>query len=181
MAASRPAPPATPPSAPPTAASCATGWSRWCRTRCARSRSRAARPTPGPATWCTCGSRRATPRGVRGRGCFRRGPSRPRRPRWTRMAALSPTLPASTRGSRPVADYTEPVSGGVHSTFVYTQPRFGTHVYLTDDATGSMRVIDLNDPLHPREIARWQPRAVLAGNYVHDLDVKDGLAYLAYW
>ncbi len=82
---------------------------------------------------------------------------------------------------RAVADYTETVSGGVHSTFVYTQPRFGTHVYLTDDATGSLRVIDLNDPLHPREIARWQPRENLAGNYVHDLDVKDGLAYLAYW
>ena len=82
---------------------------------------------------------------------------------------------------RAVADYTETVSGGVHSTFVYTHPRFGTHVYLTDDATGSMRVIDINDPLHPREIARWQPREVLAGNYVHDLDVRDGFAYLAYW
>jgi len=80
---------------------------------------------------------------------------------------------------RAVADYTETVSGGVHSAFVYTQPRHGTHVYLTAD--GSMRVIDLNDPLHPREIARWQPREVLAGNYVHDLDVRDGLAYLAYW
>jgi hypothetical protein len=33
-------------------------------------------------------------------------------------------------------EYTETVTGGVHSTFVYTQPRHGTHVYLTDDATG---------------------------------------------
>ena len=82
---------------------------------------------------------------------------------------------------RPVADYTETVTGGVHSTYVYTQPNHGTHVYLTDDATGSMRVIDINTPTQPREIARWQPRAELAGNYVHDLEVKDGLAYLAYW
>jgi hypothetical protein len=79
------------------------------------------------------------------------------------------------------SEYTETVTGGVHSAFVYTQPRHGTHVYLTDDATGSLRVIDLNDPLRPREIARWQTRPDQAGNYLHDLDVQDGLAYLAYW
>jgi hypothetical protein len=79
-----------------------------------------------------------------------------------------------------IGDYTETVTGGVHSAFVYTQPKHGTHVYLTDDATGSLRVIDLNDPRAPREIARWQtPRP--AGRYVHDVDVRDGLAYLSYW
>jgi hypothetical protein len=82
---------------------------------------------------------------------------------------------------RVVADYTETVTGGVHSAFVYTQPRFGTHVYLTDDATGSMRVIDLNDPLRPREVARWQTDRPEAGRYLHDIDVRDGLAYLSYW
>ncbi len=81
---------------------------------------------------------------------------------------------------RLVAEYTETVSGGVHSAYVYTQPTFGTHVYLTDDATGSMRVIDLNDPLHPREIARWQT-SDKQGRYLHDVDVRDGLAYLSYW
>jgi hypothetical protein len=80
-----------------------------------------------------------------------------------------------------IADYTETVTGGVHSAFVYTQPTHGTHVYLTDDATGSLRVIDLNDPRSPREVARWQPRPGQAGNVLHDLEVKDGLAYLAYW
>lgn len=79
------------------------------------------------------------------------------------------------------SEYTETVTGGVHSAFVYTQPRHGTHVYLTDDATGSLRVIDLNDPRNPREIARWQPRPSQSGIMLHDLDVKDGLAYLAYW
>ena len=83
---------------------------------------------------------------------------------------------------RQVAEYTETVTGGVHSTYVYTQPRHGTHVYLTDDATGSMRVIDLNDPLHPREIARWQTQGgTAAGRSLHDIDVRDGLAYLSYW
>ena len=81
---------------------------------------------------------------------------------------------------RPLSEYTETVTGGVHSAFVYTQPRFGTHVFLTDDATGSMRVIDLNDPRNPREVARWQTREA-AGRYLHDIDVRDGLASLSYW
>ncbi|HWO89419.1 MAG TPA: hypothetical protein VNL98_09755, partial [Gemmatimonadales bacterium] len=82
---------------------------------------------------------------------------------------------------RVAAEYTETVSGGVHSTFVYTQERYGTHVYLTDDATGSMRVIDLNNPTQPREIARWQTPRSDAGRTLHDIDVQDGLAYLSYW
>ncbi len=81
---------------------------------------------------------------------------------------------------RLAAEYTETVSGGVHSAYVYTQPTHGTHVYLTDDATGSMRVIDLNDPLRPREVARWQTDDK-QGRYLHDVDVRDGLAYLSYW
>ncbi len=77
---------------------------------------------------------------------------------------------------KPVGAYTETVSGGVHSSFVYQG-----HVYLTDDATGSMRVIDIRDPAHPKEVGRWQTEQTEAGRYLHDIDVKDGLAYLAYW
>ena len=77
---------------------------------------------------------------------------------------------------KPIANFTETVSGGVHSTFIYKG-----YVYLTDDATGSLRVVDIRDPYHPRQVARWQPRAELLGNYVHDVDVQDGLAYLSYW
>jgi hypothetical protein len=75
-----------------------------------------------------------------------------------------------------IADYNETVTGGVHSSYVYRG-----HVYLTDDATGSMRVIDIQDPYHPREVARWQTDQTEAGRYVHDVAVTDGLAYLAYW
>ena len=80
-----------------------------------------------------------------------------------------------------LSEYTETVSGGVHSAYVYTQPKFGTHVYLTDDATGSMRVIDLNDPKNPKEIARWQTERAPTGRVLHDIDVRDGMAYLSYW
>jgi hypothetical protein len=88
-----------------------------------------------------------------------------------------------------ISEYTETVTGGVHSAFVD-----GHYVYLTDDATGSMRVIDFADVKHPKEVGRWEvPSAVattittpggepeILGRYLHDLQVKDGLAYLAYW
>lgn len=77
---------------------------------------------------------------------------------------------------RPVSEYTETVPGGVHSSYVY-QGR----VYLTDDATGSLRVIDIRDPMNPRETGRWDAPQTPAGRYVHDVMVVDGLAYLSYW
>ncbi|HYV09318.1 MAG TPA: Ig-like domain-containing protein [Pyrinomonadaceae bacterium] len=87
-----------------------------------------------------------------------------------------------------ISEYTATVTGGVHSAFVD-----GHYVYLTDDATGSMRVIDFADVKNPKEVARWQTETPtvtklqtkegdhIVGRYLHDLQVKDGLAYLAYW
>jgi hypothetical protein len=88
-----------------------------------------------------------------------------------------------------VSEFTETVSGGVHSAYIDKH-----YVYLTDDATGSLRVIDFKDVKNPREVARWQtePRGPKIANsitggqfnegrYLHDVQVKDGLAYLAYW
>jgi hypothetical protein len=89
---------------------------------------------------------------------------------------------------KPISEYTETVTGGVHSAFVDSH-----YVYLTDDATGSMRVIDFADVKNPKEVARWQVENSIintvrtpdgeqvGGRYLHDLQVKDGLAYLAYW
>src|SRR2546426_8122731 len=45
-----------------------------------------------------------------------------------------------------IAGYTETVSGGVHSSYVYRG-----YAYITDDATGSLRVIDLRDPARSEE------------------------------
>ena len=87
-----------------------------------------------------------------------------------------------------LSEYTATVTGGVHSAYID-----GHDVYITDDATGSLRIIDFQDPKHPKEVARWEaqnPTAVsintkqgsmTSGRYLHDLQVKDGLAYLAYW
>ncbi len=86
-----------------------------------------------------------------------------------------------------LSEYTETVSGGVHSAYID-----GRRVYLTDDATGSLRVIDFEDPTAPHEVARWDvgdligsaptPFGEIAlGQYLHDVQVVDGIAYLAYW
>jgi hypothetical protein len=88
-----------------------------------------------------------------------------------------------------LSEYTETVSGGVHSAFVDSH-----YVYLTDDATGSLRIIDFKDVKSPKEVARWEVKSPLvkptrspsgdeatAGRYLHDVQVVGGLAYLAYW
>ena len=91
-----------------------------------------------------------------------------------------------------LSEYTATVTGGVHSVYID-----GHYVYLTDDATGSMRVIDFADVKAPREVGRWEIGGVqgatgqrdasgqvvggTVGRMLHDLQIKDGLAYLAYW
>jgi len=80
-----------------------------------------------------------------------------------------------------VAEFTDGVTAGVHSAFVYTQPKYGTHVYLTNSGTGSLNIIDINDPLHPKRVAEWKTKETRAGRALHDIDVKDGIAYVSYW
>ena len=83
---------------------------------------------------------------------------------------------------KPIAEFTEGVTGGVHSAFIYRQEKYGTHIYLTNDGTGAMHVIDINDPYHPKEVAQWKTTGRPdAGRTLHDIDVQDGLAYLSNW
>ena len=81
-----------------------------------------------------------------------------------------------------ISEFTEGVTAGVHSAFVYTQPKHGTHIYLTNDGTGALHVIDINDPKTPKEVAQWRTtNRPDEGRYVHDIDVQDGLLYASYW
>jgi len=87
-----------------------------------------------------------------------------------------------------ISEYTATVTGGVHSAFIDSH-----YVYLTDDATGSLRVIDFQDVKNPKEVARWQVDNPLVktvemdgeqstrGRYLHDVYAKDGLLYMGYW
>jgi hypothetical protein len=81
-----------------------------------------------------------------------------------------------------ISEFTDGVTAGVHSAYVYTQPGYGTHVYLTNDGTGALHIIDINDPYHPKQVGEFRAaRRIEAGRYLHDVDVRDGLAYLSYW
>ena len=82
---------------------------------------------------------------------------------------------------KPIAEFTDGVTAGVHSAFVYKQEKFGTHVYLTNDGTGALHVIDINDPYHPKEVAKWKTPRSDAGRSLHDIDIRDGLLYASYW
>jgi hypothetical protein len=80
-----------------------------------------------------------------------------------------------------ISEFTEGVTAGVHSAFVYRDARHGTHVFLTNDGTGAMHVVNIDDPAHPREVAQWRTPRADAGRMLHDIDVQDGLAYLSAW
>jgi hypothetical protein len=81
-----------------------------------------------------------------------------------------------------IAEFTDGVTGGVHSIFVNKQEKFGTFIYLTNDGTGALHVLDVNDPYHPKEVARWKTEGRPdAGRSLHDIDLRDGLLYASYW
>lgn len=80
-----------------------------------------------------------------------------------------------------VGEFTEGVTAGVHSAYIYTQPKFGMHVYLTNDGTGALHIIDINDPAHPKQVAVWKTPRTDAGRTLHDIDVRDGMLYASYW
>ncbi len=83
---------------------------------------------------------------------------------------------------KPIAEFTDGVTGGVHSAFVYKQDKFGTFIFLTNDGTGALHVLDVNDPYHPKEVARWKTEGRPdAGRSLHDIDLRDGLLYASYW
>ena len=82
---------------------------------------------------------------------------------------------------KPISEFTEGVTAGVHSAFIYKQEKFGTHIYLTNDGTGALHVIDINDPYNPKEVAQWKTDRPDAGRSLHDIDLKDGLLYASYW
>ncbi|AMY07693.1 Bacterial Ig-like domain (group 2) [Luteitalea pratensis] len=101
------------------------------------------------------------------------------------IAFLDTSDPAHPRVA---SEYTATVSGGVHSAFID-----GRFAYITDDATGSLRVIDFHDVTSPREVGRWAPDRqtqtfrspegdeFVGGLMLHDVQVRDGLLYAGWW
>ena len=82
---------------------------------------------------------------------------------------------------RQIAEFTDGVTAGVHSLYIYENPRYGTFVFLTNDGTGAIHGIDITDPAHPRQVSEFRTNRPDAARYVHDLDIVDGLMYASYW
>jgi hypothetical protein len=82
---------------------------------------------------------------------------------------------------KPISEFTEDVTAGVHSSFIYKDPKYGTHVYLTNDGTGALHVVNIDDPYKPKEVGRWKPRETTVGISLHDIDVQNGLLYASWW
>ncbi len=81
-----------------------------------------------------------------------------------------------------ISEFTEGVSGGVHSSFIYKDPKYGQHVFLTNDGTGALHVINIDDPANPKEVAQWKTEnRPDAGRSLHDIDIQDGLLYGSWW
>jgi hypothetical protein len=80
-----------------------------------------------------------------------------------------------------IAEFTEGVTGGVHSAFIYQQEKYGTHIYLTNNATRALHIVDMSDPYKPREVGQWRNAGPFAGGALHDIDVQDGIVYASNW
>jgi len=80
-----------------------------------------------------------------------------------------------------IAEFTDGVTSGVHSAFIHKQEKYGTHVYLTNDGTGELDIIDITDPAHPKAVGKYRPKATPAGVMLHDVDVQNGMVYASWW
>jgi hypothetical protein len=80
-----------------------------------------------------------------------------------------------------IAQFTDGVAAGVHSVYIYEHPKHGRFVYLTNDGTGAIDIVDISDPARPARAGEWRTNRPDAARYVHDIDILDGLMYASYW
>jgi hypothetical protein len=72
-------------------------------------------------------------------------------------------------------EYWEGLTGGVHNTYID-----GNYVYAVHNGTSDVHIIDISDIRNPRQVGRWGI-SLTPNKYLHDVWVKDGLAYVSYW
>ncbi len=72
-----------------------------------------------------------------------------------------------------IGRYTGGLESGVHNVWID-----GDHVYAVPDGAGTgLRVVDITDPDNPTEAAQF----VGGSSFLHDVYVRDGLAFLSHW
>ena len=75
-----------------------------------------------------------------------------------------------------LSEFTDSLTAGVHNTWIH-----GDVVYAINDGTYAVHIIDISNPVRPRHAGRWELRPGERNKYLHDIWVKDGLAYVSYW
>jgi len=74
---------------------------------------------------------------------------------------------------RAITRFTQGLESGVHNTWID-----GNYVYLVVDGVGSgLRVLDVAVPSQPRVVASYYA----GSSFLHDVYVRDGLAFLSHW
>jgi hypothetical protein len=73
---------------------------------------------------------------------------------------------------RVITRYTQGLENGVHNVWIE-----GSHVYVVEDGSGGLHVLDISNPAAPREVARYYA----GSSFVHDVYVRNGLAFVSHW
>ena len=73
-----------------------------------------------------------------------------------------------------LSEYTETVTGGVHNVWIEDDL-----VYACHNGTNALHIINISDPVHPKEVGRWELDH--DDRILHDVIIQDGYAYLSYW
>ncbi|MCY4158103.1 MAG: Ig-like domain-containing protein [Bacteroidetes bacterium] len=73
-----------------------------------------------------------------------------------------------------LSEYTETVTGGVHNVWIEEDL-----VYACHNGTSALHIIDISDPVRPKEVGRWELDK--EEKTLHDVIVQEGYAYLSYW
>jgi len=74
-----------------------------------------------------------------------------------------------------LSEFTDSLTSGIHNTWFYRNV-----VYVTNDGTGALHIIDVSDPRAPKHAGRWETGDP-NNRYLHDVWVHDGVMYLSYW
>lgn len=80
-----------------------------------------------------------------------------------------------------LSQFVDGVSAGVHSVYIYETAKYGKYVFITNNGTGAIDIVNINDPAHPKRAGSWHTDRPDASRYVHDLDIVDGIMYASYW
>ncbi|MFW5905128.1 MAG: hypothetical protein ACOCUZ_02815, partial [bacterium] len=71
-----------------------------------------------------------------------------------------------------IGRYTDGLAPGVHNAWID-----GDFAYLVVDGAGGLRILDISTPSAPREVGRYYA----GSSFLHDVYVRDGLAFLSHW